>query len=193
MHGAARFPIICKPFPAYWLAGVLILWCRKMEDDVFSLLMKTFCHSFCHSTHLSNLRRVFFCECWKKLLCLDVFLCSALSCDSTCLAPCCECSHWAVITHLTADWNIHSQVSPSLGVTHMDSLLSPPSALTQRSPPPFCCTSLCSQRLATPSHNHPELSMPWALNATVPLRTLIFSLFLCSFSDSVGGILLNSG
>lgn len=125
---------------------------------------------------------VFFCECWKKLLCLDVFLCSALSCDSTCLAPCCECSHWAVITHLSADWNIHSQVSPSLGVAHMDSLLSPPSALTLRHslPPAFCCTSLCSQRLATPLHNHPELSLPWALNATVPfyIDFLPFSLFL---------------
>lgn len=80
-----------------------------------------------------------------------VLLCSVLSCDSTCLAPCCECSHRAVITHLTAVWNIHSQVSPTLWVSHMDSLLSPPPALIPCHfiPPAFWNTSLPSQHLAT--------------------------------------------
>ena len=62
-------------------------------------------------------------------VCACVCVCSVLSCDATCLAPCCECSHWAVITHLSAVWNIHGQVSPSLCVSHMDSLLSPPTHL----------------------------------------------------------------
>lgn len=63
---------------------------------------------------------------WEKEDALCACFRSALSCDGTCLAPCCECSHWAVITHLAAVWNIHGQVSPSLWVSHMDSLLSPP-------------------------------------------------------------------
>lgn len=92
------------------------------------------------------------CSLWapeKNSIVWVCFLYSALSCDSTCLAPCCECSHWAVITHLTAVWNIHGQVSPSLQGSHMDSLLSPPPALIPCHfiPPAFCCTS---QLLDTP-------------------------------------------
>lgn len=101
-----------------------------------------FCYSAV-STWTSNFKWVLF-ECWKKRIkkkshclflcacvCARVCLRTVLSFDGTCPAPCCGCSHWAVITHLTAVWNIHRQVSPSLWVSHMDCLLSPPlSALT---------------------------------------------------------------
>lgn len=148
--GTAWLPIACKPFLTYGLADVSIQGSMTAEDAVSHLLMKTFLPLY-HSAWLNNLRCVFRECCEKKknkkkriaLFVCVFFWCSVLSCDSTCLAPCCECSHWAVITHLTAVWNIHSQVSPSLQGSHMDSLLSPPPALSPCHfiPPAFSCAS----------------------------------------------------
>lgn len=120
------------------------------EDAVSHLLMKTFCRSAIQ--HGRAIWGVLFVSARKKkALFVWVFfvLCAILWQHSACLASCCECSHWAVITHLTAVWNIHGQVSPSLQGSHMDSLLSPPPALIPCHfiPPAFCCTS---QLLDTP-------------------------------------------
>lgn len=145
-----------------------------LEDAVVILLMKTFCYSAIQ--HEWAIWNVFFLNARKKMHCLCVCLCPVLSCDGTCPAPCCECPHWAVITHLTAVWNIHSQVSPSLRVSHMDSLLSPPSALAPRSLI-STCLFLNPTHLSVfgcTSYSHPVLSHKLEM-------PLFLSLLFCFF------------
>lgn len=167
----AKFLIVCKlsmliDWLVYWFKGSM-----SVEDAAFNLLMRTFRHSAI--PHGWAIWDVFSLNAGKNCI-VFVFLCSVLSCDSTCLAPCCECSHWAVITHLSAVWNIHSQVSPSLWVSHMDSLLSPP--------PLSPHVTLFHLPFAAP---HSPLSFwlhiaqppslePSAWNATVPLYCGVF-------------------
>lgn len=125
-------------------------------------------------------------EYWgKKLHCLCAPVCLVLSCDSTCLAPCCECSHWAVITHLGAVWNIHSQVSPSLWVTHMDYYH-----------PPFCskprslystCLLLHPTHLSASGctmHSHPVLS----LELKMPLSHSLLIFLLVEFLTGLAAV-----
>lgn len=159
----------------------------SVEDSVVSLLMKTF-----FATQLFNIDEQFcvLSEYWgKKLHCLCAPVCLVLSCDSTCLAPCCECSHWAVITHLGAVWNIHSQVSPSLWVTHMDyyhpHFCSQPRSLYST------CLLLHPTHLSASGctmHSHPVLS----LELKMPLSHSLLIFFSSWISDRVSGSLWNS-
>lgn len=146
----------------------------SVVDAVVSFLMKMLSYSAIQCEW--SISKGIFLNTWRKTLRVCARLSAVLSCDGTCLAPCCGCSHWAVITHLTGVWNIHRQVSPSLWVSHMDSLLSPPSALNPRSLYSTCLllhpTHLSASGYTL--HSQPLLRLKLQMPLSLPLNFATF-------------------